>query len=99
MLAFASGTPVAAAQSEADAELLALATEIAEADQSFVAAIDRTGAAESAFHRAKPPRPVAHTVPDVSDKEWFKLLRQKTASEREAGPSVEALAHDAAVAS
>lgn len=89
-----------AAQSGADAELLELAAEIAEADRAFEVAIDRKRDAEIAFNSAAPRRPVALApgFPDVSDEEWFKLFLQKTAWKKGAGPFPEAIAYDAALA-
>jgi hypothetical protein len=95
--AFAMLPKVAMADAD-DTGLLALADEVAEVDRAFEGAVDRTAAAEIAFARVKPPRPVAPARPDISDEEWFKLLRQKTAEGREAAPSLESLAHDAAMA-
>jgi hypothetical protein len=68
--------PSAAAQSEADAELFALADAIAEADRAHVAAIDRLGASDTAFFAARPPTPVTSDAVEAWEQECERLKKE-----------------------
>jgi hypothetical protein len=80
-----------------DAELFALAEPIAAADAALEAVNKVHSAAEDAFFAGRPDRPTEPPSPDLSDEDWLKALRKKTAEDAERGPSPEWVAYKAAV--